>query len=119
MYAAEREALLRARAEGVAYLVGRSALRAAPSSRWFKVRCAAVCVCVCGWGGGCWASVQPLGGSPLLCRSTLTETAPIPRLQRFLVESLYGTLAGACRPTTASYNVPPEGLLTLGVDYQL
>jgi len=40
-YAAEREALLRARREGVAYLVGRSALRAAPGSRWLKVRPAA------------------------------------------------------------------------------
>ncbi|KAI7844072.1 hypothetical protein COHA_002216 [Chlorella ohadii] len=36
-YAAEREALLRARREGVAYLVGRSALRAAPGSRWLKL----------------------------------------------------------------------------------
>ena len=36
-YAAEREALLQARREGVAYLVGRSALRAAPGSSWFKV----------------------------------------------------------------------------------
>jgi hypothetical protein len=37
-YAAEREALLHARRHGVAYLVGRSALRAAPNSRWLKVR---------------------------------------------------------------------------------
>lgn len=36
-YAAEREALLQAWREGVAYLVGRSALRAAPGAGWFKV----------------------------------------------------------------------------------
>lgn len=37
-YAAEREALLQARRQGVAYLVGRSALRAAPGARWLKVK---------------------------------------------------------------------------------
>lgn len=36
-YAAEREALLRARGEGVAWLVGRSSLRAAPGAGWLKV----------------------------------------------------------------------------------
>ncbi|PRW58025.1 Potassium transporter family isoform C [Chlorella sorokiniana] len=73
-YAAEREALLHARRHGVAYLVGRSALRAAPNSRWLK---------------------------------------------RFFVEGLYGTLAANARPTTASYNIDRQGLLQLGVDYEL
>lgn len=49
MYAGEREALVRAQAEGVVYLVGRSALQAAPGSSWFKV-------------GGWWGSIEGGGG---------------------------------------------------------
>jgi hypothetical protein len=43
---------------------------------------------------------------------------PLP-LQRFFVEGLYGTLAANARPTTASYNIDRQGLLQLGVDYEL
>ena len=42
-----------------------------------------------------------------------------PPPQRFLVERLYGSLTYLARPTTATYRLPRDGLLQLGIDYEL
>lgn len=105
-YAAERHALADARAEGVAYVVGRSALRAAPGSHWLKARIAG-------------AEQPPRRVRPHLFHAmrTVHSSSPVPvPLQRFLVEGLYGSLAAVSRPSTAAFRLPREGLLQLGFE---
>ena len=132
-YAAEREALAQARSAGVTYLVGRSRLRAAPGSSWPKVRPAegAGQQRAVGPGGreGCrsgaaqLASLSTLRSHPeLRARPAHCRTAPRPGpslWQRLLVEGMYGTLAANSRLATASYGLPTDTLLQLGVDYTL
>lgn len=58
--------------------------------------------------------------APPLRPPLLTPAAPArPSLQTFLLESAYAALVANCRPTTALYRVPRQGLLAVGVDYQI
>lgn len=103
-YAAEREALLRARREGVAYLVGRSALRAAPGSRWLKVRSNGRAIIV-----GSSRNVLPVGYGQSNNTPQLSSLS-----QRFLifVEVLSGTLAAFFAPVPA-LNLPITNSCTM------
>jgi hypothetical protein len=42
---------------------------------------------------------------------------PPPALQRWLVEGVYAPLASLARRSTAAFNIPRAGMLSVSVDY--